>query len=147
MYEHTERKSESYTKRILFVKLGIFSIGKYILFIVGFEICTVYNHCDMLKRIFQRKADVLFDTSTALEFALRFLIFAHGSFVYSLTISTISYLMSCCFYIKVCCKHFEMIVTDLNERINAKSRNSTEQSWRISQILKIAASFHVKILE
>lgn len=112
-------------------------------------ICMWQGNFDTSTWFFPVKVVVPFDTSTVFGWYMKFFIYTTAVDVYFFAISsTVIYLASCCLYIEAGCKHFQLILKDIDE--NAGSGKINKKIFhrnRLKDQIRTGISFHIELIE
>lgn len=149
VYKKVERKCQVFTKAMTVIE--VLSVFLFIYFppIVHSIVSMSNGNYDVSTWFFPVNIVVFFDTSTIFGWYARLFIyiFAVNGYLLAIT-SSVSHLVSCCFYCEACCQHFQMVFQQIDEEITLKRRNRIKISdVRFRQRLTAAVLFHMQILK
>lgn len=117
--------------------------------IVGYSIiCMLCGNFDPSTWYFPYDVNILLDSSTVAGWYLRAFHYFWGGTTYSLTVVTvISYMASCCFYVKASCRHLQSILDACDETASSKCDNKDVQTEKISEMIKVVVFTYIKVME
>lgn len=149
IYEDVEQKSRSFTNFLFCLGIGSGAVGVIIPSYMLSFISMFMGNYDPSTWFFPIKYSVPFNSSTILGFYIKLTMYAvHGLHSYYMIILTsICYLVSCCYYINACCAHFQHMSNEVDRIISHDKEIKQEETIEVNNRLKVAIEFHIKILE